>query len=40
MQGEAVMDGRRGERIRVRSLSSKKIVEGVVTAPGVIKVTL
>ena len=40
MQGEAVMDGRRGERIRVRSLSSKKIVEGEVTAPGVIKVTL
>jgi flagella basal body P-ring formation protein FlgA len=40
MQGEAVMDGRRGERIRVRSLNSKKIVEGVVTATGVIKVTL
>lgn len=40
MQGEAVMDGRPGERIRVRALNSEKIVEGTVMDAGVIKVTL
>jgi flagella basal body P-ring formation protein FlgA len=40
MQGEAVTDGRPGERIRVRSLNSEKIVEGTVVDAGVIKVTL
>jgi len=40
MQGEAIMDGRPGERIRVRSLNSEKIVEGTVVDAGVIKVAL
>lgn len=40
MQGEAIMDGRPGERVRVRALNSEKIVEGTVVNAGVIKVTL
>jgi len=40
MAGEAVSDGSRGQRIRVRALDSRRIVEGVVVSPGVVKVTL
>ncbi|WJW74617.1 flagellar basal body P-ring formation chaperone FlgA [Thiohalobacter sp. IOR34] len=40
MNGEAISDGARGERIRVRASSSKRIIEGRVLAPGVVKVTL
>lgn len=40
MQGEAVSDGRAGERVRVRALSSRRIVEGRVAGAGVVKVTL
>jgi flagellar basal body P-ring formation protein FlgA len=38
--GTALTDGARGERIRVRNDSSRRIVEGVVTAAGRIEVTL
>ena len=40
MAGEAVSDGSRGQRIRVRALDSRRIVEGVVVSSGVVKVTL
>ncbi len=40
MQGEALADGVEGQRIRVRNLSSKREVEGVVVAPGVIEVPM
>ncbi len=40
MAAKALMDGRRGQRIRVKALSSHRVVEGRVTAPGVVKVTL
>jgi len=40
MEGQALMDGARGEVIRVRNLSSGRDVEGVVVAPGVIQVRL
>ncbi len=40
MQGEAISDGRAGERVRVRALSSRRIVEGRVAGAGVVKVTL
>ena len=40
MQGEALRDGARGERIRVRNLRSKRIVEGEVVGRGVVKMTL
>lgn len=36
MKGEALADGTAGERIRVRNLSSARIVEGTVTAAGVV----
>lgn len=39
MQGEALSDGAAGERIRVRNLSSSRVVEGTVDAAGVIVVT-
>lgn len=38
MQGEAVADGAQGEVIKVRNLSSKRVVEGEVTAPGTVRV--
>lgn len=38
MKGEALADGAAGERIRVRNLSSARIVEGTVTAAGVVVV--
>ncbi len=38
MSGEALSNGARGERIRVRNLSSRRVVEGVVVEPGVVRV--
>lgn len=38
MQGEALGRGRVDERVRVRNLSSKRIVEGVVRANGVVDI--
>jgi flagella basal body P-ring formation protein FlgA len=35
---KALMDGALGDRIRVRNISSKQIVEGVVVSPGTVKV--
>ena len=40
MAGEALGDGVEGERVRVRALSSRRVVEGTVISLGVIKVTL
>jgi len=36
--GEALADGRSGERIRVRNLQSEKIIEATVTGPGTVEV--
>lgn len=38
--GTAIGDGARGERIRVRNDSSKRVVEGTVTAPGTVEIRL
>lgn len=38
MAGQALADGAAGERIQVRNLSSKRVVEGEVVAPGVVHV--
>ncbi len=38
MPGEALSNGARGERIRVRNLSSRRVVEGVVVEAGVVRV--
>ncbi|MFN2309369.1 MAG: flagellar basal body P-ring formation chaperone FlgA [Gammaproteobacteria bacterium] len=40
MRGEAINDGARGERVRVRALNSQRIVEGWVVSASVVKVTL
>lgn len=40
MRGEAMSDGTRGERIRVKALNSKRVIEGWVVSRGVVKVTL
>ena len=40
MSGEALMDGVKGQRIRVRNARSRRIIEGVVVARGVIQVGL
>ena len=40
MQGEALSDGAAGDRIQIRNLSSKRKIEGVVTADGAIKLTI
>ena len=40
MMGEAVNNGARGDRVQVRPLNSKRIVEGWVVSPSVVKVTL
>ncbi len=37
-QGKALQKGREGERVRVRNLSSGKVIEGTVAAPGIIQV--
>jgi len=39
MRGEALTDGGRGDRIRVKNLSSGRVVTGTVTDSGVIQVT-
>jgi flagella basal body P-ring formation protein FlgA len=38
MSGKAMMDGARGERIRVKNLSSRRIIEGTVTQAGQVTV--
>lgn len=40
MQGTAMADAGVGERVRVKNLSSEREVEGVVDAPGVVRVTM
>lgn len=40
MVGEAMSDGARGQRVRVRALNSQRIVEGWVISASVVKVTL
>lgn len=40
MEGQALMDGAKGEVIRVRNLSSGRDIEAVVVAPGVVQVRL
>jgi flagellar basal body P-ring formation protein FlgA len=40
MSGKALSDGTLGQRVRVKNLSSKRVVEGVVDGPGVIKITM
>lgn len=40
MQGEALADAARGERVRVRALNSGEIIEGWVESASVVKVTL
>ncbi|NOX08552.1 MAG: flagellar basal body P-ring formation protein FlgA [Gammaproteobacteria bacterium] len=39
MQGEAITAGGSGDHIRVRALTSKRIVEGKVISPGIIQVS-
>ncbi len=38
MQGAALMDGFEGQRIRVRNISSNRIVEGTVVSAGLVKI--
>lgn len=40
MNGKALSSGATGERVRVRNNSSKREVEGIVIAPGVVRVTM
>ena len=40
MVGKALADGTSGERVRVRNLSSKRVVEGTVISPGVVQVAM
>jgi len=40
MSGTALSDASLGQRVRVKNLSSKRVVEGVVDAPGIVKVTM
>lgn len=40
MAGEALQDGAKGERIRVRNLSSRQEVQGEVVAAGLVKVPM
>jgi len=40
MKGKALMDGSAGELIKVKNIKSRRIVEGEVVAPGLIKVRL
>ena len=39
MMGEAINNGARGERVRVRALNSKRVVEGWVVSASVVKMT-
>lgn len=40
VEGEALEDGAKGDMIRVRNTSSKKVIEAVVIAPGKVKVQI
>ena len=40
VEGEALADGARGDRVRVRNLSSQRIVDGVVLSHGVVGVSM
>jgi flagella basal body P-ring formation protein FlgA len=40
MSGKALADGVAGQRVQVRNLSSRRVVEGTVVAPGLIRVSL
>ncbi len=40
MSGKALAGAALGQRVKVKNLSSKRIVEGVVESPGVVKVTM
>lgn len=40
VKGEALMDGRKGDLIRVRNNSSKREIQAVVVATGMVKVTM
>ncbi len=40
MAAEAISDGTRGERIRVRALNSGRVIDGWVVSAGVVKLTL
>ena len=40
MKGKALADGSAGERIRVRNLSSKRVVEGVISSPTTVMVIM
>jgi len=40
MTGTALVDGTLGQRVKVKNRSSKRVVEGVVDAPGIVKVSL
>lgn len=40
MQGRALADGVAGETIKVRNLGSKRVIEGIVEAPGLIRVRM
>ncbi len=38
MNGKALMDGAKGERIRVRNLSSQRVIEGIVQGSGLVSI--
>ena len=40
MAGEAMADGTTGERIKVRNLSSKRIIDGIVKSATTIQVAM
>lgn len=40
MNGTAMADASVGEKVKVKNSSSKRVVEGVVHAPGIVKVTM
>lgn len=40
MSGTALSDASLGQRVRVKNSSSKRVVEGVVDAPGIVRVSL
>jgi flagella basal body P-ring formation protein FlgA len=40
MSGKALASAALGQRVKVKNLSSKRVVEGIVESPGVVKVTM
>lgn len=40
MAGTALADATQGQRVRVKNISSKRIVEGVVDSPGVVRIIM